>query len=169
MKQYIKIRLNEILNERKEVGPLYYFAKYSRAINIIKSGFKLTSTIQPFVSFTRNKNLTSDTIPSEVRFTIDGGALSNKYKIIPYADVKAGYGRNMGNDEAEERISLSKYPNGVFFGNVLMNIEIKSPIDVSGAFGDEESHEPAKLSEFVELTRILKQNNIKYNLVKKFS
>jgi hypothetical protein len=50
------------LTERKQVGTLYHFTNYYRMVKIVEGNFILTSNIQPSVSFTRNKQMKSNTV-----------------------------------------------------------------------------------------------------------
>lgn len=158
------IKLIDILTEARQVGTLYYFGPYRRLSRLVDNNFILSSTIQPYVSFTRNKAMVSDTITSETRLTIDGDKLSQKYKIIPFAQTSAGYGRG-STDEAEERIDLKKYPKGIDISKAIVGIEIKNPLSVNSEFDDEESFEPPSVEAYNELLKKLKQNNISYKLI----
>lgn len=158
------IKLINILNEARQVGTLYYFGPYRRLNRLIDNNFILSSNIQPFVSFTRNKAMISDTITSETRIAIDGDKLSQKYKIAPFAQTAAGYGRGSA-DEAEERIDLKKYPKGIDISKAIIGIEVKNPLSVNSEFDDEESFEPPSVEEYVKLIKKLKQNKIPYKLI----
>jgi hypothetical protein len=89
--------LNEI-NEEKQFNNLYRFITYRQMISIINDNFiiKINAPYMSteYLSFTRNKNLRSDTISRDLRLTIDKNILSNKYKIESYADTGAGYGKS---------------------------------------------------------------------------
>ena len=168
------IKLLDILNEAKQVGTLYHFTSYSKLVQIINSGFVLTTEhrdIQPYVSFTRDKLMYSDSISTQVRLTIDGNGLSNRYKIMPHADVKSGYGRGSV-DEMEERISLIKYPRGVNVSNYLKIIDIKQinenfNWDDPDTFQDTEDFvEPPSFEDYDEAIRLLKRKNVPYKIVK---
>jgi len=158
------IKLADILREGRQVGTLYYFGPYRRLSRLVDNNFILSSTIQPFVSFTRNKTMVSDTITTETRITIDGNNLSQKYKIAPFAQTLAGYGRGSA-DEAEERIDLKKYPKGIDISKAIIGIEIKNPLAVNSEFDDEESFEPPSLEAYNELIKKLKQSNIPYKII----
>lgn len=164
------------LAEAKQVGTLYHFTSYKSLVQIIKSDFVLTTTqtdIQPYVSFTRNKRFQSDTISTQARLTIDGDQLSNKYKISPHADVKAGYGRR-SQDEAEERISLEKYPNGVNVSKYLIEVTLRKinasfDYDDPDTFQDTEDFvEPPSLESYNEAIKLLKDNGIPYKIVDRY-
>lgn len=172
MKNFIKQKLKERLFESKNIGLLYHFTNYRGLIGIISDDFKLKSNIQDYVSFTRNKNFKSYTIPIQVRITIDGNTLTNRYRLQSYADVKAGYGRGK-EDEAEERVSLLKYPIGIDIKKSLIKIEIIIPQNVPEY--DDEIGEPPSLLDFEMLKDtinknqdIISENQIIIEVVKKF-
>lgn len=170
------IKFLDILREAKQVGPLYHFTSYGRMILIVKDNLvlkpKILASESDYLSFTRNKQMISDSISRNVRITVDGDKLSEKYKIEPYADTRAGYGRNTW-DESEERISMIRYPNGVDISNMIKSIDILNII--SSLEGDGynredwgEEIEPASLRHYNDLIKLLKEKNIPYNIVKKY-
>ena len=82
------IKLADILNEAKQVGPIYHSTSGKNLISILKSNtlkvgqegnYGMTLTSQN--SFTRDKNFR----PGEYTIEIDGDKLSNNYKITPFA------------------------------------------------------------------------------------
>lgn len=85
------IKLVDLLNEiteGKQVGTLYHFTSIDNLKKILKSGTLIPSKERKYISFTRNKNLTTlDNEKRDVKITIDGDKLSTKYKIIPYAQT----------------------------------------------------------------------------------
>jgi hypothetical protein len=101
------IKFIDILNESKQVGPLYHWTDIYSSYNIINNNFLkgyLTDTFktQPAISFTRNKNFLQ-TRPKlrnkpEICFVVDGDKLSNSYKIQPFQDPK------IKKDEMEEKV-----------------------------------------------------------------
>jgi hypothetical protein len=166
--------INESLNERKQVGLLYHFTSYVGLKGIIEDNMVLKTwqtDIQPYVSFTRNKNFQSDTIPTQVRITVDGDKLSDKYRIAPHADTEAGYGRR-SQDEAEERISLKRYPDGVSIKRSLILIEVKNPVagyDLSKQTTDDEDMiEPPSSATYERVVKMLKFKKLPYKIVDKF-
>lgn len=160
------IKLLNILSEAKQVGPLYRFVSYNNLIRLINSNFTIKpSPASSYISFTRNKNLTSDTISSNVRITIDGDKLSERYKINPYADIKAGYSKAT-QDESEERIDIRKYPQGINIANCITNIDIRTPESQTEEDTEfEYSYTPPSLLDYIKLKDLLKQKGIKYNIV----
>lgn len=170
------IKLIDLIKEAKQVGTLYHFTSYSKLVKIINSGFVLTTEhkdIQPYVSFTRDKSMYSDSISTQVRLAIDGDGLSNRYKIMPHADVKAGYGRGSV-DEMEERVSLLTYPQGVDISKYLRIVDIKKinenfNWDDPDTFQDTEDFvEPPSFEDYNEAVKLLKSKNIPYKIVEKY-
>ena len=167
-KELIKKLLREsLLSERKQIGLLYHFTNFASLIGMIDSNFRLSSKIQPYVSFTRNKRMVSNSISQNVRLTINGDLLTDKYKITPYADLRGGYGRTTS-DESEERISLKSYPDGVDISNVLLKIELNNPLSEPDDMDDEDSFGPPMLSHFQEVIKHLKSKNIPFTIVDSF-
>jgi hypothetical protein len=127
-------RFKQYISERKQVGNLYHYTNIKKLPYILKDNKLKVGALQSIdaISFTRNKNLhKEDTlINTDVRFTIDGDKLSDKYKIgpfhDPYIDIKSGKKR----DEFEERIKKKYIPNILKY---IKSIEIINPnkIDIS--------------------------------------
>ena len=159
--------LKESLKEAKQVGTIYHFTDYEAALAIIKDNYVLKN-LRPdadgetYVSFTRNRDLKSPTISRNVRFTIDGDSLSNRYKTEPFADVKAGFGRR-SSDEAEERVNVEPIGGKLDFSKYLKAIDVMKPGQIVP--GDEDEEVPEFLSGYNNLIEYLKKNNIKYNAV----
>lgn len=175
--------LKESLDEAKQVGTIYHFTDYEAADKIVNSDFKLKTSapLDPvrdasgklpdyakYISFTRDKNLKSPTISRDVRFVIDGDALSNRYKTEPYADIKAGFGRRKS-DESEERVDVEKRGGYVDIKPYLKSIDILDPrVKRESAAEDEDDDEiavPSYLSKFNDLIATLKREDIPYRLV----
>ena len=161
--------LRENIAEGKQVGPIYHFTDYRNAIDVIKDGYVLKTLTkrmygdnsQAFISFTRNKNLDSPTISREVRFAIDGDGLSNRYKIQPFADTAAGYGRNRSlTDESEERVDANPIGGELNFSKYLKSVDVLSPKSNLKSKGPNTGD-----AGFDRLMKYLKDNNIKFNLV----
>jgi hypothetical protein len=165
----------DVLKEAKQVGTLYHFTNYDSAIGIVMKDFKLKVALTPdiqdksklpdyarFVSFTRNKDLDSPTISREVRFTVDGNALSNKYRTEPFADVKAGFGRQKPGekDEAEERINVEKHNGVVDIKPFLISVDVMEPKELKVDSLDSDA--------FFELVEDLKERNIPYKVVNQY-
>jgi hypothetical protein len=170
------IKLIDILKEiteGKQIGTLYRFITYKQMISIIndnfiiKAGAPYMST--DYLSFTRNKNVKSNTISKDVRITINGDELSNRYKIESYADTKAGYGKGTL-DESEERIDLKKYPKGINLNlpNIIKKIDILSLSARMKDDSEDEDAVPPSLDLNKQVIVLLKEKNIPYNIVKKY-
>ena len=159
------------INEAKQVGTLYHFTSYAKMIGIINDNFVLKSfsmDVLPYISFTRNKTMKSDTVSQNVRMTIDGDKLSEKYKISPYADTKGGYGRNLKNlgDEAEERIKIPEGKEGIQIKDCIKEIVILKP--ESHEPQEYEDSEPPSIRYYLKLMELLKEKNIPYILTSKY-
>ena len=165
MVKFIDI-IREALKEAKQVGTIYHFTDYRAAMNIIKDKYVLknysTYPNDTYVSFTRNRDLKSPTISRNVRFTIDGDALSNRYKVEPFADVKAGFGRK-SSDEAEERINVAPINGKLDFSKYVKAVDVMKPSQIVP--DDEDETVPDFLSEYYKLIKYLDSNNVDYNLV----
>lgn len=84
LKQLIKEKISEILNESKQVGILYHYASPENIENILKNGIRFSSpqkeiSNEYFISTTRKKqNWKHKTL-----IVLDGNKISEKYKIVP--------------------------------------------------------------------------------------
>jgi hypothetical protein len=157
------IKLLDLI-EAKQVGVLYHFTSFYYLHDIIEDNFILKSTIMPFVSFTRNKQMNTDTVSNSVRITIDGNKLSDKYRILPHADTEGGYGRNT-TDESEERISLKRYPQGVNIKNCILKIDLLNPLINEP---DPEESEPPMWSHYINVRKLMEKNGIKYSIIENY-
>jgi hypothetical protein len=172
--------LQEALDEAKQVGILYHFTSYSGLLKIAQDGMKLKDFVaanidkvklgdynqDTYVSFTRNRDLTSDTVFRQCRITVDGTKLSNQYKITPYADTKAGYSRTT-QDESEERILVKKEHGYVDISKCVETIDILNINYIP--YDDEQEAEPPSAIDYSNLLKYLKAHNIPYNLVSKYT
>jgi len=95
LKHIIKEEIQNILNEAKQVGPLYHYTSADGLKGILSSNrinaseeYYLGNDLY-YISFTRNKNFHNKgskfEVKTEYRITLDGDKLSNRYKIIPFA------------------------------------------------------------------------------------
>jgi hypothetical protein len=84
LKQLIKEKISEILNESKQVGILYHYTSPENIENILKNGIRFSSpqkeiSNEYFISTTRKKqNWKHKTL-----IVLDGNKISEKYKIVP--------------------------------------------------------------------------------------
>ena len=136
MKTLIKQLLREnLLNEAKQVGPLYHFTSIIKAQEIINSGIiighpeKFRKSDKRFfcVSTTRDKNFWD--VPRdigarvEVRFSLDGNTISNKYPVKPFNFFfTKGRPTNAPDIESEEVIILNPKKVGFEFKNYLIEV-----------------------------------------------
>jgi hypothetical protein len=137
------IRLKNLL-ESKQVGIIYHYTTFEAGLKILysnqlKSGETADSTKDnPIygVSFTRDKRFhdnhtvgfdigSSGQIP-QVRFTVDGDKLSNRYKIAPYAQdaLKSKvFQKDSEYFESEERV-ISNKPFTIALTDYLISIDV---------------------------------------------
>lgn len=160
------------LFEGKQVGTIYHFTDYAAAMNIIKDKYTLKNITsyaagETYVSFSRYRDLKSPSISRNVRFTIDGDALSNKYKVEPFADVKAGFGRGKS-DEAEERVNVFPIGGQLDFSKYVKAIDVMKPGNLA-PMDDENETVPELLSGYDNLIKYLNTNNIDFNLVNSYT
>lgn len=185
MSKLIKL-LKEVLKEAKQVGTLYHFTDYEAAKNIVDDGLKLKVATKPtglektpdyakYVSFTRNKDLKSPTIYREVRFKVDGDAMSNRYKVEPFADTKSGFGRK-SSDESEERIDVEMKGGNIDISPYLLSVEIMDPSALKENQEEDEDDvdfttpiKSSHLSYYKDLIDTLKQKAIPFNIVKSYA
>lgn len=179
--------LKESLNEGKQVGVIYHFTDYESAKKIVDDGLKLKVAAKPtglektpdyakYVSFTRNKDMRSPTIYREVRFKVDGTAMSNRYKIEPFADTKAGFGRRTS-DESEERVDVEMRGGSIDISPYLLSIEIMDPTALKENQQEYEDdyvdfETPIKgsnLLHYKDLIDTLKEKNIPFKIVKSYA
>lgn len=115
---------------------------------------------QRWVSFTRNKRFNSSSVATDqVRISLDGDALSNKYKTEPHSDITNSFGRGSGTDESEERIDASKYGKAIDIKPYVTSIDV---IKYKGS--------DDRIEQFYEeLIHILNNRKISYNIVDKLA
>jgi len=177
------IRLKNLINEAKQVGIIYHYTTFEAGLKILhsnqlKSGESADSTIaKPIfaISFTRDKRFHNNhtvgfgessfgNIP-QVRFTIDGNKLSNKFKIRPYSQQGA-FSKNRKGFEAEERVISNKpftIPISKYLISVDLLIEYKKPSNKYDYIGivDYEMYAPIR----AEIVKFAQNKNIPINLV----
>lgn len=178
---------NVVINEAKQVGVLYHFTNYKGMMGIISDNFKLKDHPKrisgdkeysvKYVSLTRNKNFgeTISSVPTFVRITLDGDKMSNRYKIKPHADVAGGYGRTVSDDSEEavivpfneDKLDIKQYIKQIDILNIKSAFDTFNPEESTG--DDDFYNPPPSLENFNNLLKLLKEKNIKYNLVDKFN
>jgi len=138
-KNYIMIKLNDILNEGKQVGLLYHWTDLVGSLNIISQDFLkgyLTDTFkeQPAISFTRDKNFYKGknklATKPEICFVVDGDKLSNHYKIQPFQDSK------IKKDEMEEKVLTKGIEN--FSQYVVKVLVVKNRFNKSHTYSPDQ-------------------------------
>jgi hypothetical protein len=81
------IKLISIINESRQVGEIFHFTNKTYLAKILESGIlkpsKARSGRWGFISFTRRRDL----MQKDIRIVIDGGKLSTKYQIKPFAQI----------------------------------------------------------------------------------
>lgn len=164
------------INERKNVGIIYHFTSYKGMVSILNDGLKLENKFgdpkddaNRYISFTRDRRMVSDSVFRQVRITVDGTMLSDRYQIRPYADNKAGYGRTT-HDEKEERALVKKKDGFVDISGCVIRIDIRN---INTFLDDEEDDfggdmEPPGYSDYLKLIDILSKTQIPYKIVNKY-
>jgi len=177
------IRLKSLL-EAKQVGIIYHYTTFENGLKILQSNqLKAdhaadSTNAKPVyaVSFTRDKRFhdnhavgftnTSFGQTPQVRFTVDGDKLSNKYKVQLYSQGGV-FSKGERAFEAEERVISDKQfdiPLSNYLVSVDMLVEYKKPKKRDydwGAEYDYETYAPlhAKIVKFTQ------DKNIPINLV----
>jgi hypothetical protein len=163
------IDLLKEINEGRQVGEIYHFTSLDFIYDILESG-KLEPSPNRleklgFISFTRNRALsTLGGFKSQVRITIDGDKLSNKYQILPYSQLKpetkgdeeiwnTPYSRIAQNSESELVIPSKKYGGKV---NIIPYIK---KLDII-VYDYMDSYNPNQIEEIEKINNISKKLNI---------
>jgi hypothetical protein len=174
------------LNESKQVGVIYHYTTFENGLKILQSNQLKSSdaadstNANPVfaISFTRDKrfhnnhnvgfDVSSFGQRPQVRFTIDGNNLSNRYKIQPYAQGgKDGGVFSKGGKafEAEERVVSNKpfsIPILSYIESVDILIEYKKPgKDDWDMEWDYETYAPIS----AELVKFAQDKNLPINLI----
>jgi len=130
----------EQLDESKQVGTIYHYTTFEAGLKILqsnqlKSGEAADSTkTNPVfaISFTRDKRFHDNHVVGfeessfgntpQVRFTIDGDKLSNRFKIQPYSQGGV-FDKGKKSFEAEERI-ISDKPFTIPLSDYLISVDV---------------------------------------------
>jgi hypothetical protein len=184
------IDLLKEITEGKQVGDLYHYTTFESGLKILqsnqlKSGEADDSTkTKPIfaISFTRDKrfhnnhnvgfDVSSFGQRPQLRFTVDGNKLSNKYKIQPYAQI-GGSGRfekEREEFEAEERAVSNKpftIPPLPYLKSIDILVEYKTPHkDLSGEYDFDEEYDYRTFAPIrVEIIKFAQDKNISINLI----
>jgi len=169
------IKLIDILKEiteGKQVGEIYHFTALRFIYDILESG-KLEPSPERseklgFISFSRNKALpTLGGFKSQVRITVDGDKLSNKYQIFPYAQIDPEtetdkqeldnpYSRSTQNSESELIIPSKKYGGKIDIIPYIKKVDIII-YDYMNVYDDDQ------MEKIKKITDISKKLNIPVN------
>jgi hypothetical protein len=137
------IKLIDLLREAKQVGDIYHYTRLEMGLinKILKSGQLKPSgdrlENKGYISFSRDRALGLTLGPSktQVRITIDGDKLSNKYKIFPYAQQEpetkrdkenwvAPFSRSTQDSESELVIPAKKYGGSIDILPYIKKIDV---------------------------------------------
>ena len=179
------------INEGKQIGDIYHYTTFNNGFKILQSNqFRSyesadSTRSKPIygVSFTRDKrfhnkhnigfDVSSFGQRPQVRFTVDGDKLSNKYKIQPYAQI-GGAGRfekQHEEFEAEERVVANKsftIPILTYIKSVDILVEYKKPHkkDLSGEYDFDEEYDYRTFAPIrAEIIKFAQDKNIPINLI----
>jgi len=177
------IKLKDILKEAKQVGIIYHYTTFESGLKVLKSNqLKSDHTAESTnakpvfgISFTRDKrfntaNRAVDFTNSsfgktpQLRFTIDGNRLSNKFKVQPYSQG-GRFDKGKKDFESEERVTSNKLFT-ITLSNYLISIDLlfeyKKPEDGDwDAEFDYEEYAPLR----AEIIQFAKDKNLPINLI----
>jgi hypothetical protein len=170
------------LNESKQVGVIYHYTTFENGLKILQSNqLKADHTADSTnakpvysISFTRDKRFhdnhrigftdSSFGQTPQVRFTVDGNKLSNKYKVQPYSQGGV-FSKGRKGFEAEERVISDKpffIPIIHYIKSVDVLIEYKKPgKDDWDMEWDYETYAPLS----AELVKFAQDKNLPVNLI----
>ena len=177
------IKLQDILKEAKQVGIIYHYTTFESGLKILelnqlKSGHTAESTnAKPVfgISFTRDKrfnnaNRAVDFTNSsfgrtpQLRFTIDGNKLSNKFKVQPYSQG-GRFDKGKKDFESEERVTSDKLftiPLSNYLISIDLLFEYKKPKDGDwDAEFDYEEYAPLR----AKIIKFAQDKNLSINLI----
>jgi hypothetical protein len=171
------------LNESKQVGVIYHYTTFENGLKILQSNqLKAdhaadSTNAKPVysISFTRDKRFhdnhrigftdSSFGQTPQVRFTVDGNKLSNKYKVQPYSQGGV-FSKGRKGFEAEERV-ISDKPFTIPLSNYLLSVDIlleyKKPSNKYDLLGIVDYELYAPLS--AELVKFAQDKNLPVNLI----
>ena len=177
------IKLKDILKEAKQVGIIYHYTTFEAGLKILQSNqLKSDHTAESTnakpvfgISFTRDKrfnnaNRAVDFTNSsfgrtpQLRFTIDGNKLSNKFKVQPYSQG-GRFDKGKKDFESEERVTSDKLFT-IPLSNYLMSIDLlfeyKKPKDGDwDAEFDYEEYAPLR----AKIIKFAQDKNLSINLI----
>jgi hypothetical protein len=163
------INILKEITEGKQIGEIYHFTSLDSTPDILESGKLEPSPDRSeklgFISFTRNRALsTLGGFKSQVRITIDGDKLSNKYQILPYAQLKpeikrdekdwdTPYSRSTQNSESELIIPSKKYSGKINITHYIKKLDII-------IYDDMDTYHEDQMGEINKISNISKKLNI---------
>jgi hypothetical protein len=163
------INILKEITEGKQIGEIYHFTSLDSTPDILESGKLEPSPDRSeklgFISFTRNRALsTLGGFKSQVRITIDGDKLSNKYQILPYAQLKpevkrdekdwdTPYSRSTQNSESELIIPSKKYSGKINITPYIKKLDII-------IYDDMDTYHEDQIGEINKINNISKKLNI---------
>jgi hypothetical protein len=130
----------EQLDESKQVGTIYHYTTFEAGLKILqsnqlKSGEAADSTKQTpifAISFTRDKRFHDNHVVGfdessfgntpQLRFTIDGNKLSNRFSVQPYSQGGV-FDKGKKSFEAEERV-ISNKPFTIPLSDYLISVDV---------------------------------------------
>ena len=177
------IKLKDILKEAKQVGIIYHYTTFKSGLKVLelnqlKSDHTAESTnAKPVfgISFTRDKrfnnaNRAVDFTNSsfgrtpQLRFTIDGNKLSNKFKVQPYSQG-GRFDKGKKDFESEERVTSDKLftiPLSNYLISIDLLFEYKKPKDGDwDAEFDYEEYAPLR----AKIIKFAQDKNLPINLI----
>ena len=177
------IKLKDILFEAKQVGIIYHYTTFESGLKVLKSNqLKSDHTAESTnakpvfgISFTRDKrfNIASRAVDftnssfgktPQLRFTIDGNKLSNKFKVQPYSQG-GRFDKGKKDFEAEERVTSDKLftlPLSNYLISIDLLFEYKKPEDGDwNAEFDYEEYAPLR----AKIIKFAQSKNLPINLI----
>jgi hypothetical protein len=176
------IKLKDILKEAKQVGIIYHYTTFESGLKVLESNQLKSSdaadstNAKPVfaISFTRDKrfhenhavDFTNSSFGKrpQLRFTIDGNKLSNKFKVQPYSQGGV-FDKGEKGFESEERVISDKLftiPLSNYLISVDVLFEYKEPKDGDWeAEFDYEEYAPLR----AEIIQFAQDKNLPINLI----
>jgi len=177
------IKLKDILKEAKQVGIIYHYTTFESGLKVLKSNqLKSDHTAESTnakpvfgISFTRDKrfNIANRAVDftnssfgrtPQLRFTIDGNRLSNKFKVQPYSQG-GRFDKGKKDFESEERVTSDKLftiPLSNYLISIDLLFEYKKPEDGDwDAEFDYEEYAPLR----AEIIQFAQSKNLPINLI----
>jgi len=179
----IDIKEEEQLDESKQVGIIYHYTTFEAGLKILQSNqlksdeaADSTKTNPVFaISFTRDKRFHDNHVigfeessfgnKPQLRFTIDGNKLNNRYSVQPYSQQGA-FSKDRKGFEAEERVISDKVFTISLFDYLIsvdLLIEYKKPSNKYDWIDEINYEEYAPLR--AKIIKFTQDKNIPINLI----